>query len=123
MPAASCRIMPARSIRRCDTISASFGVSRRMGRKKRDRRMDFLEGFVDDASEKADRLQKHKAWSAFSGIYRELRPSIFVLGGPCRSVVVSLGPKLGRARRTSGPSQGAGISSGENAFAPGGTAT
>jgi hypothetical protein len=39
MPAASCRIMPARSIRRCDTISASFGVSFRMGRKNRDNRM------------------------------------------------------------------------------------
>src|SRR5215203_6946995 len=39
MPAPSCRISPARSIRRCETISASFGVSRRMGRKKRLKRM------------------------------------------------------------------------------------
>src|SRR3954466_14775107 len=39
MPAASCRSMPARSIRRCDTISASFGFSFRMGRKNRDNRM------------------------------------------------------------------------------------
>src|SRR3954464_1103093 len=42
MPAASCRSMPARSISRCDTISASFGVSFRMGRKYRDNRMGTL---------------------------------------------------------------------------------
>jgi hypothetical protein len=39
MPAASWRIIPARSIKRCDTISASFGFSLRIGRKKRDSRM------------------------------------------------------------------------------------
>src|SRR5271169_5827097 len=39
MPAASCRIIPARSISLWDAISASFGVSRRMGRKYRERRM------------------------------------------------------------------------------------
>src|SRR5215213_3115567 len=39
MPAASWRIIPARSIRRCDTISASFGFSLRMGRKNRDNRI------------------------------------------------------------------------------------
>src|SRR3569832_2838621 len=39
MPAASWRSIPARSISRCDTISASFGFSLRMGRKKRDSRM------------------------------------------------------------------------------------
>src|ERR1043166_363184 len=39
MPAASWRTMPARSMSRCDTISAYFGVSRRIGRKKRDRRI------------------------------------------------------------------------------------
>jgi len=33
MPAASWRIMPARSISRCETISASFGVSRKIGMK------------------------------------------------------------------------------------------
>src|SRR5580704_5153427 len=43
MPAASCRIMPARSISRCETISASFGFSFRMGRKNRDNRMTLLE--------------------------------------------------------------------------------
>src|SRR4029077_15979563 len=31
--------MPARNIRRWEAISASFGVSRRLGRKNRDRRM------------------------------------------------------------------------------------
>src|SRR4029077_2000418 len=31
--------MPARSINRWEAISASFGVSRRLGRKNRDRRM------------------------------------------------------------------------------------
>jgi hypothetical protein len=39
MPAASCRIMPARSISRCEAISASFGVSFKIGKKKRDRRI------------------------------------------------------------------------------------
>src|SRR4029453_3979313 len=39
MPAASCPIMPARSISRGETISASFGFSFRMGRKNRDNRM------------------------------------------------------------------------------------
>src|SRR6266516_6647514 len=39
MPAASWRIMPARSMSRCETISASLGVSRRIGRKYRERRM------------------------------------------------------------------------------------
>src|SRR4051812_17772327 len=42
MPAASWRSMPARNISRCDTISASFGVSFRMGRKYRDNRMGTL---------------------------------------------------------------------------------
>jgi hypothetical protein len=32
--------MPARSISRCEAISASFGVSRKIGRKKRERRMN-----------------------------------------------------------------------------------
>jgi hypothetical protein len=31
--------MPARSISRCETISASFGVSFRIGKKNRDNRM------------------------------------------------------------------------------------
>ena len=39
MPALDWRIMPLRSISWCETISASFGVSRRTGRKKRERRM------------------------------------------------------------------------------------
>src|SRR5215468_4905268 len=72
MPAASCRIIPARNIRRCETISASFGVSRRMGRKNRDKRMDFVEGSSMARSENADRLQKHKSRAAFSGIYRAI---------------------------------------------------
>src|SRR6516164_9003261 len=41
MPAASCRIIPARNIRRCDTISASLGVSRKIGKKNRERRMGW----------------------------------------------------------------------------------
>src|SRR3978361_215313 len=62
MPAASCRIMPARSIRRCDTISASFGFSLRMGRKNRDNRMGTLKESVGNGrpAVKPDRLQKHK---------------------------------------------------------------
>src|SRR4051794_4812319 len=47
MPAASCRSMPARSISRCDTISASFGVSFRMGKKKLDNRMGALKNRRD----------------------------------------------------------------------------
>src|SRR6185312_11818373 len=46
MPAASCRIMPARSISRCETISASFGFSFRMGKKNRDNRMGQLKESV-----------------------------------------------------------------------------
>jgi hypothetical protein len=51
MPAASCRIMPARSISRCETISASFGFSFRMGRKNRDNRMATLEESATGCSE------------------------------------------------------------------------
>src|SRR5258706_15134554 len=62
MPAASCRIMPARSIRRCDTISASFGFSLRMGRKNRDNRMGTLKESVKHgrSAVKPDRARKHK---------------------------------------------------------------
>src|SRR5215470_18602588 len=64
MPAASCRIMPARSISRCETISASFGFSFRMGRKNRDRRMGKplreSREFVAAAAVKPDRAKKHK---------------------------------------------------------------
>ena len=62
MPAASCRIMPARSISRCETISASFGFSFRIGRKNRDNRMGTLRELVGHgrAAVKPDRLQKHK---------------------------------------------------------------
>src|SRR5213083_960327 len=38
--------MPARSISRCETISASFGFSFRMGRKNRDNRMGQLKESV-----------------------------------------------------------------------------
>src|SRR3954470_7602799 len=63
MPAASCRIMPARSIRRCDTISASFGFSLRMGRKNRDNRMGTLKESVGNGrpAVKPDRMRKHKS--------------------------------------------------------------
>src|SRR5258706_12107557 len=62
MPAASCRIMPARSIRRCDTISASFGFSLRMVRKNRDNRMGTLKESVKHgrSAVKPDRARKHK---------------------------------------------------------------
>src|ERR1700727_2853842 len=62
MPAASCRIMPARSISRCDTISASFGFSLRMGRKNRDNRMGTLKESVEHGrpAVKPDRVGKHK---------------------------------------------------------------
>src|ERR671918_281721 len=63
MPAASCRIMPARSISRCETISASFGFSFRMGKKNRDNRMGLSS---EDSGEMADAVKpdwpvKHKA--------------------------------------------------------------
>src|SRR6185437_2897062 len=67
MPAASCRIMPARSISRCDTISASFGFSLRMGRKNRDSRMGTLEESVERRrpAVKPDRVGKHKGSRGF----------------------------------------------------------
>src|SRR5205814_294643 len=51
MPAASCRIMPARSINRCDTISASFGFSFRIGRKYRDNRISTPQESAGSSSE------------------------------------------------------------------------
>ena len=72
MPAASCRIMPARSISRCETISASFGVSRRIGRKKRDRRIGCLENRVgcSGAAVKADRTRKYKRTKGLAALPR-----------------------------------------------------
>src|SRR6201996_2817517 len=69
MPAASCRIIPARSISRCDTISASFGFSFRMGRKNRDNRMGTLEESVERwrPAVKPDRVGKHKGARDFEG--------------------------------------------------------
>jgi hypothetical protein len=54
--------MPARSINRCDTISASFGFSFRIGRRKRDNRMGTPEESVKQGKPavKADRSRKHK---------------------------------------------------------------
>src|SRR5205814_5139388 len=54
--------MPARSISRWETISASFGVSRRIGRKKRDRRISVSRiGWAGPgAAVKADRTRKYK---------------------------------------------------------------
>src|ERR1700760_4319753 len=43
--------MPARSISRCDTISASYGFSLRMGRKKRDSLMGFPWGIDPELQE------------------------------------------------------------------------
>src|SRR5262249_28698539 len=65
MPAASWRIIPARSISRCEAISASFGFSFRMGRKNRDKRMgkplrESME-ILAAAPVKPDRGEKHKA--------------------------------------------------------------
>src|SRR5215468_11265330 len=63
MPAASCRIIPARSISRCETISASFGFSFRMGRKNRDNRMGLGSGDSGETADavKPDWVAKHKA--------------------------------------------------------------
>src|SRR5664279_4687053 len=70
MPAASCRIMPARSISRCETISASFGVSREIGRKKRVRRIaDGSESRADGSLVKADRPEKHKTPGCFGSLH------------------------------------------------------
>src|ERR1700754_2967985 len=56
--------MPARSINRCDTISASLGVSFRMGRKNRDNRMGTRlkeSGKREDASE-TGLVKKTQGW-------------------------------------------------------------
>src|SRR6185295_15788760 len=75
MPADSCRIMPARSISRWETISASFGVSRRIGRKKRDRRIQTLKNRVgrSGAAVKADRTRKYKRNKGLGGGRRRCR--------------------------------------------------
>src|SRR3982074_2673631 len=54
--------MRARSSSRCETISASFGFSFRMGRKNRDNRMGILKESVEHgrAAVKPDRARKHK---------------------------------------------------------------
>src|SRR6476660_8971037 len=74
--------MPARSISRCDTISASFGVSRRMGRKKRDGRMDFLMGLVDDEVIESGSAAKTQGLACFFGNLSGVAASISVLGWP-----------------------------------------
>src|SRR6266404_5487775 len=82
MPAASCRIMPARSINRCETISASFGFSFRIGRKKRDNRMGKTQGNQrghERGAVKPDRVRKHKAGecekAAGNADFRPFRPN------------------------------------------------
>src|SRR5271169_4589699 len=62
MPAASCRISPARSINRCDTISASLGFSLRIGRRKRESRMGTPKESVRhrESAVKPDQSQKYK---------------------------------------------------------------
>ena len=69
MPAASCLIMPARSIRRWEIISASLGVSRRIGKKYRDSRMGSALCFAlrIAAAVKPDRSAKHKGSKRFAG--------------------------------------------------------
>src|SRR5262245_26712373 len=62
MPAASCRSMPARSISRCETISASLGFSFRIGRKNRVNRMGKCLQIRSGCAVKADRAAKHKAY-------------------------------------------------------------
>src|SRR5712691_5917470 len=69
MPEASCRTMPARSMRRWETISASLGVSRRIGKKYRESRMGSalrLELRLAPAV-KPDRPAKHKSAKQFNG--------------------------------------------------------
>src|SRR5579884_1901139 len=64
MPAASCRIMPARNISRWDTSSASLGVSRRMGKKYRDSRigsaLDLLMGHAPHRNRITAKTQEHQ---------------------------------------------------------------
>src|ERR1700689_3366616 len=69
MPAASWRTMPARSISRCETISASFGVSRRIGKKNRDSRMGSAHDSGKRASRavKPDHSAKYKHGNRFKG--------------------------------------------------------
>src|SRR5258707_15654649 len=90
MPAASCRIMPARSISRCETISASFGFSFRMGRKNRDSRMGKTQGNQrghERGAVKPDRVRKHKAEACEKAAKAaDLRPFCRIVGWAKRSV-------------------------------------
>src|SRR6516165_3599442 len=80
---------PARNISRWVTTSASFGVSRRIGRKERERRMrDWQNRFLRVRRVKPDRRQKDKCYQSL--------PANFATEGigartPCRAA--------GRARR------------------------
>src|ERR1051325_5222565 len=77
MPAASWRIMPARSISRSETISASFGVSRRIGRKKRERRMEEgrFEHSCAGGRVKADRAAKYNPACGGAGGSLDIPPT------------------------------------------------
>src|ERR1700733_6371032 len=62
--------MPARSISRWEAISASFGVSRRLGRKNRERRMESRKYLA--AAVKPEPARKHKGRNLggiWGGIY------------------------------------------------------
>jgi hypothetical protein len=67
--------MPVRSISRCETISASFGFSFRMGRKNRDNRMGTLKESVGRGTPavKPDRVPKHKG-----GVAKAAKPVDFL---------------------------------------------
>jgi hypothetical protein len=50
--------MPARSISRCDTISASFGFSFKIGRKNRDNRIGHTRRIGEECSSESGLTQK-----------------------------------------------------------------
>src|SRR5882757_6651005 len=76
MPDASWRTMPARSIRRWDTISASLGVSRRIGKKYFESRMGSALRFELRLAPavKPDRPAKRKSANQINGFSHAARP-------------------------------------------------
>jgi hypothetical protein len=66
------RTIPARRISRWDTISASLGVSRRIGKKYRERRIDYRSVCIGPRGpHKPDQPPKRKSGSEFDAFLRQ----------------------------------------------------
>src|SRR6478609_5221185 len=93
--------MPARSISRWEAISASFGVSLRMGRKKRDRRMGYSESFADGLGRvKPDRPPKNKGYGR-ANLPKTSQNQRDSPGFRCRSHIKGQDQSLGRHAQAS----------------------